>query len=406
MSTIASSSLPKLNGKQTALWRTLVTSMGFNPDELATPQTRTATTSSIREFLSWIAPIPAPSSQKSALSGTDLTNLTQEQAQQALDQHLLGTAPLTDDAELNAVEKQLQPFNYEVTAAGPDPTDITSANPLILQGNYVLNDVVLSDGGYIRFAQSATFTCTSFTRVPDNTTSTYGYDIVILGAAGVAGKAGTTGVNYTNGQPAAANGKNGNCNGCSARNGGNGSDGVTGNPGGDSNFNTSQDGGDAPQSTLSLGVLTGGVTLINTGGNGGVGGAGGTGGQGQNGGNGGHAKSCCSGAHSKAGNGGNGGNGGQGGNGANGGNGGNGAYVSVSFDTVNSTGTILATKGVAAGGGGGAVGAGGAGGAGGGSGGNEGHNGAPGNQGAAGNVAGIMGIAGLPGRVVVNGADV
>lgn len=402
MSTKSSSKSPQPKDEQTARWKALVTSMGFNPDQLSSPQTRTATTNSIREFLSWIAPVSFPSSQKSTLSGSDLSQLSRAQAQEALDQHLLGVAPLNDDAQLNAVEEQLQPFQYQVTAAGPETTVITGTSPLIIQGNLVLNDVEMSAGGYIKFIQSATFSCTSFTRDPDNTTSIYGYDIVILGTDGQAGQAGTTGANYVDGQPAAANGKNGNCNGCSARNGGNGSNGQNGDPGGDSNYNPSQDGGDAPQAVLNLGVLSGGVTLVNTGGNGGVGGAGGTGGQGQNGGNGGHSKSCCSGAHSKAGNGGNGGDGGTGGNGANGGNGGNGAYVTISYDTSSSTGSVLVTNGIGAGGGGGAVGAGGAAGNGGGGGGNEAHAGSPGKQGASGLVAGIQGNPGLAGMVVIN----
>lgn len=381
--------------QENSQWDIRLESLGLQPGDVNTPTTQTFTTNSIRDYLSWIGPRSFSSNKPSVLAGKDLSSITREQAQAAVDDHLMGSAALTDDDELDAAEAQLQPFSYEATVG----TDIvvTADSPLLIYGSVEYNSVTIQQGGYIQFLQSATLNTQTFTKVMDNTSSKFGYDIVILGQAGSPGVNGAPG--YTSSEAQAKNGENGKCNACQPTNGRNGHDGENGGPGGDGS--TYYDGSDAPNAILNLGLITGTATMVNTGGAGGAGGAGGTGGNGQTGGNGGKRASCCSGSqHSNAGDGGTGGNGGNGGNGGQGGSGGNGGTITVSYQAT-STGSLLVTNGVALGGAAGAQGLGGLPGQGGGSGGGGGHQGSAGTAGQPGTI-GVPGNPGYPGSTTIN----
>jgi hypothetical protein len=300
-------------------------------------------------------------------------------------------------------------FMSDLIVDGSVPQGQTNGSPYVINSTNVqtaFDTITLTNGGYIEILITCTLSSNKFVKNYGGTSSTQ-YDIQIVGADGLSGTDGAAGPTYD--PPQAANGESAKCDaagGACAHYGKNGKDGAEGNSGTDALASQTQTiGSDAPAVSLNLGSLTGGISVLNQGGNGGNGGNGGAGGTGQQGGNGGSYKKCGA-VYCAGGDGGKGGNGGTGGKGGNGGDGGNGSTVKITYVAGDSSANVVPYAAQSRGGNAGQGGAGGAPGAGGSGGGHGGSSGSAGGNGVQGAIGNAPGIAGNTGSFIVNGNPV
>jgi hypothetical protein len=263
---------------------------------------------------------------------------------------------------------------------------VTKDHPLVFSGpNPVVANfgtITVEPGGQIRLQTNVTLTAQELHQVGANGKLSAGdftgqtvTSLGTMGATGATGGAGGIGSQGTPGSPG-VDGKS-SCD-TQATMGGTGNPGTPGGDGGGGGT-----GGDANAGQFTLGVITGGLSVLTSGGNGGPGGPAGKGGQGGAGGPGGAATNQCGAGPQGAG-----GNGGPGGNGGSGGAAGAGAVLYIKYTTLQGDVSTQTPQGV-----------GGAGGAGG-PGGTPGTGSTAGGAGASGK-PGAAGAAGKQGQVIV-----
>lgn len=337
--------------------------------------------------------------QDSQLTVEKIASLSNSQARQAISNHIFGVRNLASAAVIEALEARFPTF--PVLAYVAENIDVTAASPLIINRSSavtVFGKVTIKDGGYIVISVDANFTCDEMVKIPGGT-SPMGNDITVQGQDGARGSDGTS-------QPKAGNGNAGNsaecdcCGGIVAHNATNGQNGLNGADG--TNATNGFEGYNGPNVRISIGRLTGNVTVLQRGGNGGAGGDGGRGGEGGDGGKGGNGNTC--GAYQPDGaTGGTGGNGGNGGANASGGNAGNGGTLAVTYTSADGVSAVLGNNSIGRGGVKGGVGSGGKAGKGGAAGDKGGTAGNGGKDGVGGADAGQIGRDGQSGTLTING---
>ncbi len=340
--------------------------------------------------------------EMSPLTVEKVPELTDMMCRQAIVNYAFGIKNLANEMIIEELENRF-PVVPVLAYVAPDIT-VTAANPLIINNNSavtVFGKVTIKDGGYIVISVDTNFYCEHMEKVAGgNSPATH--DITIQGNDGLRGPDGRDGQPGRHGD----NGSNAACDCCGGLVSHNGSDGGEGGNGTNgANGINGEEGARGPTVYVSIGSLTGNVTLLNRGGYGGDGGNGGYGGRGGDGGRGGNGVQC--GVHFRSGKtGGRGGDGGNGGASAHGGNAGNGGTVVVTYSSANEGSLLIGSNEAAHGGrkgNSGAPGAGGAGGPGGNRGGRQGANGGPGTPGSD---NGRDGSRGNTGTLTINGQPV
>lgn len=344
---------------------------------------------------------PQFESVESPLTAEKIGSAEPGMARQAVVNHIFGRKALQADA-LTAAEQRF-PF-MPLYAYQADNLTVTAEKPLRINRNSSVTNygtVTIQDGGFIEISVDCHFVCDALIKIPGGT-SPASHDLTVHGRDGDNG-------NTPAALPQAKTGDPGDgaacdcCGGTVAHDAGVGGDGQPGVTGGAGTDGTP--GGNGPTVYVSIGKLTGTLTVLARGGNGGNGGSGAAGQQGGNGGKGGDGTTC--GAYQPDGaKGGPGGKGGDGGASASGKNAGNGGFLSIQYEPDSGASMLIATNGIGTGGSKGRPGAAGAGGNGGAGGSHGGQQGAPGAEGAVGSDIGTSGNDGQKGQLLVNGRQV
>lgn len=341
---------------------------------------------------------------KSPLTAKDIDSISEPEIRKAVEKHVMGVEELSPEV-VSAINNRVKTF-VAFAAAAPNIT-VTGSSPLIISNSGVnthYGTVTIKDGGYIEITATCSFLCDALIKEAGGTAPGREADIVIHATDGGVGAAGANGHPGTNGK----NGGNAECDCCggtvahSATAGGPGTDGGDASPG-----NQGGNGGWPITVNMSLGKITGSVTLLSRGANGGKGGDGGQGGQGGNGGKGGDGRTCGA-YHPSGKNGGAAGNGGNGGNNGSGGNATNGGTVTVTFDEAGtgSGGSLTPQNSGGTGGAKGSVGQAGSAGTPGAGGSHGGTSGSGGTQGQPGNDVATAGQNSSKGTLTVNGKNI
>jgi hypothetical protein len=380
----------QLTAEQMAAWEERVRRFGLHPARHGRGKLRVVTVSDIDELKTMVgAPVLAEQRPSIAPSGPAVRQAHDITLRDAIVDHVLGTAEITDPDARDEIARRFPEIAIEVTNAPDRP--VTADNPLIINAQNTganFGTVTIQQGGYIMISVPCYFKAVRLIKTGSGPPPV-GADVVITGTQG---KLGTTGPTGPTPDPAqgGASGECDCCGGIAVKNGtagspgGPGGRGVDGGPGGP--------GGKGPSVVIDIDQLASNVTLLNIGGRGGDGGPGGPGGKGGDGGPGGSQKQCGA-EFCDGGNGGPGGPGGNGGTGGAAGDGGPGGTSTVYFRTPNGS-DVIVTNGIAdpgTPGCGGGVGVGGGGGKSGGRGAN------PGTTGNAGTIPGGTGATASPG---------
>ncbi|HYD30802.1 MAG TPA: hypothetical protein VEB64_08065, partial [Azospirillaceae bacterium] len=256
----------ELSSNSKARWNKRLNAIGIDYSMHNRPLWRTVHVNSLEEFAEAFQSAPAANLRSSIVDGRSVESLSADEMRRAAQEHVFGSAPISDPAIRAELSRRLRPFVFDAMVA-PDII-VTATNPLIIDSGRVVTaygTVTIEDGGYIDISVPCHFQAEVVVKGSGGGGAVA--DFVVHGVNGTPGNAGAvgyTGVAGANGAKAVANCSGSDVPATPGQPGQGGGDGVRGLNG--------TNGSDGPTVQITINDLRSSITVVNSGGNGGNGG--------------------------------------------------------------------------------------------------------------------------------------